>query len=103
MLGFVELIFSAIGIYGYFANNFACLIIGLIAIIICDLIDIFVLGHNSTTITMACMLAIGASIVTKNPLSMFSIILCGENFIMTIITMTLLAISYIKGKSKEKE
>ena len=35
MLGFVELIFSAIGIYGYFANNFACLIIGLIAIIIC--------------------------------------------------------------------
>ena len=95
MLGFIEFIFSVVGIYGYFAENLICVVIGLVAIVICDFIDIFITGHNPSTILFSCILAIGASIANKNPLYTFTIVLCGENFIMTTITILMLSISFI--------
>lgn len=107
MLGIIELVFSIVGVYGFFTENLICIIIGLIAIIICDFIDIFISGHNPTTILLACILAIGASIANKNPLSSFTIALCGENFIMTIITILMVIISFfisiLKKDNKEKQ
>lgn len=103
MLSFIEIISSIIGIYGFFGQNITCLIIGLIAIIICDCIDIFVLGHNATTIWLAILLAIGASIASRNPLYMFTICLCGENFIMSFGTLILMIIMFVKSnKIKHK-
>lgn len=95
MFNIIELIFSSIGIYGFFTENIYCVSIGLVAIIICDFIDTFILGHNPTTIFLACLLAIGASIATKNPLYTFTIALCGENFIMSIVTIFMLIVSFI--------
>lgn len=95
MLGVIEFIFSLIGIYGIFSNNIICVIIGLIAIIIGDFIDIFITGHNPTRILFMCLLATVISVYNKNPLFSFTIALCGENLVMTLFTMVLILISSI--------
>ena len=97
MLSFVEIVFSSIGIYGVISNNFPCMIIGLIAIIICDIVDTFVLEHNPTTIFLCILLAIGSSIANKNPIFTFSLLLCGENLITLFLGLFTIAISFIKG------
>ena len=106
MLAIIELIFSISGIIGYFSDNTLCMTIGLIGIIICDLIDTFIAGHNPTTIMLAVIMAIGATISNHNPLYNFTIMLCGENFIVTIlgflVILISLLISLIKNRSKHQ-
>lgn len=102
MFSFIEIIISCIGLFGIFSNNFICMLIGLIGIIICDFIDIFITGHNPTTIFLVVILGIGASIANKNPLNTFTILLCGENLIMSISTILFVAIIFIISKFKEK-
>lgn len=103
MFGIIELIFSLSGIIGYFNDNTLCMIIGLIGIIICDLIDTFISGHNPTTIIFAVITAIGATIANHDPLYNFTIILCGENFIVVtfgfLIILIGLLVSLIKDNS----
>lgn len=104
MLGIIELIFSIIGIYGFFTQNLIYTVIGLVSIIICDFIDIFIIGHNPTTIFLVTLLAIGASICNKNPLYTFTIALCGENLIMTICSLPFIImglIKFFKGKMQK--
>lgn len=103
MLGFIEIIFSIIGFYGALSNNFILMIIGLVSIIICDFIDIFITGHNSTTILICIILGIGASIANKNPLYTFTLLLCGENLITYIFCLFLMLISLIFKKGKKEE
>ena len=98
MLSFIEIFISAIGIFGFFSNNFVCLIIGLIGIIICDLIDVFLLGHNPTTIFIAIMFGIVITISNHNPLDTFVILLCGENLIMSFLTIVYISIMSIISK-----
>lgn len=95
MLSFIEIFISTIGIFGFFSNNFVCLIIGLIGIIICDLIDVFLLGHNPTTIFIAILLGVGITISNHNPLATFTILLCGENFIISFLTILYISINFI--------
>lgn len=99
MLGFIELFFSAVGIYGFFIQNLTCVCIGLAVIIICDVIDVFINGHNPTTIIIAIILATGVSIANKEALYSFAIILCGESFVMSILTLILTTIAFIKNKT----
>ena len=42
MLGFIEIIFSIVGLIGLFNDNVTLMIIGLVLIIIGDFIDIFI-------------------------------------------------------------
>lgn len=100
MLGFIEIIFSIIGFYGALSNNTILMIIGLVSIIICDFIDIFITGHNSTTILICIILGIGASIANKDPLYTFTILLCGENLITCIFGLFLMLISLIFKKEE---
>ena len=95
MLGIIEFIFSIIGIYGIFTENLVCIIIGLITIIIGDFVDIFISGHNPTSIFLSLLLAVGASLANKNPLYTFTIALCGENLIMSIVTILILCAVFI--------
>lgn len=103
MLEIIELIFSIIGIYGFFTENLICIVVGLVVIIICDFIDILIKSHNPITILLACLLAIGASIANKNPLISFTITLCMENFIMTSITLLMVVISILQKNNKGKQ
>ncbi len=103
MLSFIELFVSAIGIYGFFSNNLLCSIIGLVGIIICDFIDIFLLGHNPTTIFIAILLGVGITISNHNPLSTFTILICGENFIMSFLTILYISINFIVSKKHKYE
>lgn len=96
MLGLIEIIFSSIGVYGFFSQNLVCVILGLVGIVICDCIDTFIIGHNPTTIFLSCMFAIGVSIANKNPLYGFTIALCGENLIMSAITIFAIGVSFFK-------
>lgn len=96
MLSLIELIFSGVGVCGFFVENSICAIIGLIGIIICDFIDIFISGHNPTTVILACMVAIGVSIANKNLLYSFTIALCGENLIMSVFTICIISMSFMK-------
>ncbi len=102
MFSFIEIVISCIGLFGVFTNNFVCMLIGLIGIIVCDFIDIFITGHNSTTIFLVVILGIGASIANKNPLNTFTLLLCGENLLMSIFTILFITISFIISKFKEK-
>ncbi len=95
MLSFVEIVFSSIGVYGFFSGNWICAIIGLVCIVICDFIDIFISGHNPITVILACSFAIGVSIANKSLLYGFTIALCGENLIMSIITIIVIGFSFI--------
>lgn len=101
MLAFVEIVFSSIGVYGFFSGNWICAIIGLVCIVICDFIDIFISGHNPTTIILACLFAIGFSIADKSLLYGFTIALCGENLIMSIITIFIIGLSFLIGYFKK--
>lgn len=103
MLGLIEIVFSSIGVYGYFTQNLICVILGLIGIIVCDSIDIFVTGHNPTIVFLAITFGIGVSIANKNPLYGFTIALCGENLIMSLITIFIMGISFIVGYFKKDE
>lgn len=59
------------------------------------------LGHNPGTIFFAILFAIGFSIASKNPLEAFTLALCGENFIMSILGILLMLISLIIAKCKK--
>lgn len=96
MLSLIEIGFSSIGVCGFFAGNWICATIGLIGIIICDFIDIFISGHNPTIIFLAVMFGIGVSISNKNPLYGFTIALCGENLVMSVITIFMIIVSFVK-------
>lgn len=104
MLGFVEIIIASLGLVGYSNGNDLLTIIGLVGIIICDCIDIFILKHNSATITIAIILAIGASIANHNILYNFNLFLCGENVLMSILTILIITYSFLKnGKQVEED
>jgi len=96
VLSLIEIMFSSIGVYGFFVQNWICATIGLIGIVICDFIDIFISGHDPTITFLAIMFGIGVSIANKNPLYGFTIALCGENLIMSIIIMVIMVMSFIK-------
>lgn len=103
MLGLIEIVFSSIGVYGYFTQNLICVIVGLVGIIVCDFIDIFVTGHNPTIVFLAISFGIGVSIGNKNPLYGFTIALCGENLIMSLITIFIIGVSFIIGHLKKNK
>lgn len=103
MLGLIEIVFSCIGIFGICNSNLPCMVVGLIGIIIGDFIDIFVTGHNPITIVLACMFAIGVSIANKDPLYGFTIALCGENLMLSIITIGAMGIAFIFNIGKLKD
>lgn len=103
MLGLIEIVFSSIGVYGYFTQNLICVILGLIGIIVCDFIDIFVTGHNPTIVFLATTFGIGVSIANKNPLYGFTIALCGENLIISFITIFIMGVSFIMGHLKKNK
>lgn len=85
MFGLAELIFSIIGIYGFFTQNLICVIVGLVCIVLCDFIDTFFMETNPTTIILACLFAIGMSMANKNPLYSFTVSLCGESLLLLIL------------------
>lgn len=101
MLSIVEIVFSSIGVYGFFSGNWICAVIGLVCIVVCDFIDIFISGHNPTTVALACCFAIGVSIANKSLLYGFAIALCGENLIMSVITIFIFGVSFIVGRLKK--
>ena len=60
------------------------------------------LGHNPTTIILAIILAFGTSVATKSPLYAFTIALCGENFIISLLAILLFLSSFLISKLKSK-
>jgi len=96
MLSIIELIVSLIGIIGYFNDNIICMIIGLVGIVICDFIDIFVTGHNPFTIVLVLVMAVGATVANHSPLYNFTLFLCGENIVTLILGIGLILIGFIK-------
>ena len=103
MLSFVEIIIASLGLAGYSNGNDLLTIIGLVGIIICDCIDIFILKHNSATISIAILLAIGASIANHNILYNFNLFLCGENVLMSILTVFIITYSFFKNGKQAQE
>lgn len=108
MLGFLEIIFSVIGICGAINGSSTAMLVGLIAILVMDFIDVFVTGHNPLTIYIAILMAIGSAFYTKNILYSFTWFLCGENLLMTGLTLLLLIYGIIvsvlnKGKTSKEE
>lgn len=103
MLGFIEVIFDIIGLVGIFNANHTLIVIGLVAIIICDLYDTFILGQNGFTINIAILLAIGMSFYNKNPLNSFTLLLCGESLIMTGLTIIIVIITWIRKVTNNKK
>lgn len=101
MLGFIEAILDIIGLLGIFTSNPICFIIGFVGIIICDFIDIFIVGHNPTTIFFALLLGLFMSLYNHSWLNNFALVLLLENFIMTFITILLITISFFKYKNRE--
>lgn len=97
MIGIIEFIFAVLGMVGIFTDNIVLILLGLIIVCICDFIDIFVEGHNPISIIIALIGATIASIIYKNPLYSFTIFICGENIIMTLVT---LFIMFIPKKEK---
>lgn len=103
MLSIIETILSLIGFCGALQNNTVLMIVGLIGIIICDFIDVFVTKHNPTTIIFAIIFATGMSIANKNPLYSFTFALCIENLLLTIFFIFSLLFAFLFNKNKNNE
>ncbi len=81
----IELVFAILGVVGIVLDNIALIVTGLIIIAISDLIDIFINKTNPTTVILAILFAVGASIANHNPLVSFAFSLCVESLIMSFI------------------
>lgn len=96
VLFIIGFIFSIIGILGVILNNTTLIVVGLIVIIIDDLIDIFGSNTNPTTVVLAIIFAIGASFANHNPLASFTISLCTESFVMSVLGIVVILKNFSK-------
>lgn len=103
MLSFVEIVISCIGFFGIFTTNLLCMVIGLVGIIICDLLDVFIMKQNPGTLIFACMFAIGVSIANNDVLYSFTISLCGESLILSILGFFMFGINSLKKRNIENK
>ena len=104
ILGIITFIFSTIGIYGFYTNNFIFLYFGLSFVIIQHIIGIVTGKEKSLSIVwIAIIVAVGLTISGMNFLTAIAICLCFENTILFIPALILMLISFFKVSKNNED
>lgn len=106
ILGIIVTVFSVLGIYGFFAENFILLYIGMTLTIVEHIIGI-TSGQEKglTTVWFALLFALGMIFAGVNWLNAIAVCLCFESSICFTLGLILVLTSrrFIKSEKYEKE